>query len=260
MRGDGGRAAARLPGFAGSLGAVGTCWGCGEVTPGGTADDGPGGGRHVRARGAAAFRGGAVVYRRGARCFRVHGGSRERRGDRGGMPGAGRDPAGGRTGRGPAAFAVAGADLVPAGLAVSLLSGGGAADQPHHRTLQAALEWSYGLLDHAEQAMWRRVSVFAGSFDLDAAEAVCAGGRIAAGQAADLVDALVAKSILLREGQGRRRGIGCWTRSESSASLRYAAGAATQAPAAAPEPGTRHWPRGRRRSGRGGRVDRRAGR
>ena len=53
--------------------------------------------------------------------------------------------------------------------------------------------------------MWRRVSVFAGSFDLDAAEAVCAVGRIAAGQIADLIDALVAKSILLREGQGTAR-------------------------------------------------------
>ena len=86
-----------------------------------------------------------------------------------------------------------------------LLSGGGAADQPHHRTLQATLEWSYELLTDAEQAMWRRVSVFAGSFDLDAAEAVCAGSRIAAGQTADLVDALVAKSILLREGQDTAR-------------------------------------------------------
>jgi len=77
-----------------------------------------------------------------------------------------------------------------------LLSGGGPAGQPHHRTLQAALEWSYGLLTEAEQAMWHRVSVFAGSFDLDAAEAVCAGEGIAAGSVLDLVDGLVAKSIL----------------------------------------------------------------
>ena len=56
-----------------------------------------------------------------------------------------------------------------------LLSGGGPAGQPHHRTLQAALAWSYELLADGEQAMWRRVSVFAGSFDLDAAEAVCGG-------------------------------------------------------------------------------------
>ena len=86
-----------------------------------------------------------------------------------------------------------------------LLSGGSPAGQPQHRTLQAALEWSYELLTDGEQAMWRRVSVFAGSFDLDAAEAVCAVGRLAAGQIADLIDALVAKSILLREGQGTAR-------------------------------------------------------
>ena len=86
-----------------------------------------------------------------------------------------------------------------------LLSGGGPAGQPHHRTLQDALEWSYELLTDGEQAMWRRMSVFAGSFDLDAAEAVCAVGRVAAGQIADLVDALVAKSILLREGEGTAR-------------------------------------------------------
>jgi predicted ATPase len=82
-----------------------------------------------------------------------------------------------------------------------LLSGGGPADQPHHRTLQAAMEWSYGLLTEAEQAMWRRVSVFAGSFDLDAAEGVCPGEEIAPEAVLDLIDGLVAKSILSR-GQG----------------------------------------------------------
>ena len=87
----------------------------------------------------------------------------------------------------------------------SLLSGGGPAGQPHHRTLQAALEWSYGLLTEAEQSMWRRVSVFAGSFDLDAAEAVCAVGRVTAGEIVDLIDALVAKSILLRTGRRTAR-------------------------------------------------------
>src|SRR6266699_7302295 len=51
----------------------------------------------------------------------------------------------------------------------------------------------------------RRCSRGSRSFDLDAAEAVCAAGRVAAGQIADLVDALVAKSILLREGRGTAR-------------------------------------------------------
>jgi predicted ATPase len=91
------------------------------------------------------------------------------------------------------------------GARFQLLSCGSPVGQPHHRTLEAALEWSYELLTEAEQAMWRRVSVFAGSFDLDAAEAICAVGRLAAGQVADLIDALVAKSILLREGQGTAR-------------------------------------------------------
>jgi predicted ATPase/DNA-binding CsgD family transcriptional regulator len=95
--------------------------------------------------------------------------------------------------------------LARLGSRFQLLSGGGPADQPHHRTLQAALEWSYELLTDGEQAMWRRVSVFAGSFDLDAAEAVCAVGRVAAGEITDLIDALVAKSILLREGRGTAR-------------------------------------------------------
>jgi len=87
-----------------------------------------------------------------------------------------------------------------------LLSSGSAARLPQHRTLEAALEWSYGLLTGAEQAMWRRVSVFAGSFDLDAAEAVCAGGEITAEAVVDLVDTLVAKSVLSRvTGNGKAR-------------------------------------------------------
>ena len=87
-----------------------------------------------------------------------------------------------------------------------LLSGGGPAGQPHHRTLQAALEWSYALLTKAEQGMWRRVSVFAGSFDLDATEAVCTGDGIATEEIADLIDGLVSKSILSRtSGRGAAR-------------------------------------------------------
>ena len=83
-----------------------------------------------------------------------------------------------------------------------LLSAGDPAT-PRHGTLQAALRWSYDLLTASEQAMWRRSSVFTGSFDLDAAEAVCAGDGIAAEMVADLVDALVAKSVLVRRPGGR---------------------------------------------------------
>ena len=76
--------------------------------------------------------------------------------------------------------------------------------QPRHETLQAALGWSYDLLTDVEQMLWARCSVFNGSFDLDAAEAVCAGQGIAPGTVANLVDALVAKSILVRRPGGER--------------------------------------------------------
>ena len=82
-----------------------------------------------------------------------------------------------------------------------LLSAGDPAE-PRHRTLQDTLTWSYDLLSPHEQAMWQRASVFAGSFDLDAAESVCAGDGVATGAILDLVDQLVAKSILRRHPGG----------------------------------------------------------
>jgi non-specific serine/threonine protein kinase len=57
----------------------------------------------------------------------------------------------------------------------ALLTTGRQAALPHHRTLRAAVEWSYELLDAADQAAFARLAVFAGGFTLEAAEAVCAG-------------------------------------------------------------------------------------
>jgi predicted ATPase len=74
---------------------------------------------------------------------------------------------------------------------------------PRHGTLQAALTWSYDLLSDAERVLWARCSVFTGPFDLGAAEAVCGGDGVAADAIADLVDCLVAKSVLLRRPGGR---------------------------------------------------------
>ncbi|MFI7504424.1 ATP-binding protein [Streptomyces sp. NPDC049687] len=56
-----------------------------------------------------------------------------------------------------------------------LLTGGSPAVLPRHQTLRAAVDWSHDLCDEREQAVWARLSVLAGSFDLETAEAVCAG-------------------------------------------------------------------------------------
>jgi len=68
-----------------------------------------------------------------------------------------------------------------------------------HQTLRAALEWSYGLLDAGEQAVFRRLGVFAGSFDLDSAQRVVASNGIDQWAALDALGALVDKSLVVAE-------------------------------------------------------------
>lgn len=82
-----------------------------------------------------------------------------------------------------------------------LLRGGSHVVLPRHQTLRAVVDWSYELCSPAEQTLWARASVFAGGFDLDAAEAVCAGDGIAREEVLDLLTGLVDKSILIRENQ-----------------------------------------------------------
>ncbi|MFG3230626.1 ATP-binding protein [Streptomyces antibioticus] len=54
-----------------------------------------------------------------------------------------------------------------------LLTGGSPAVLPRHQTLRAAVDWSHELCDPGERLAWSRLSVLAGSFDLETAEAVC---------------------------------------------------------------------------------------
>ncbi|HEX6674263.1 MAG TPA: BTAD domain-containing putative transcriptional regulator [Actinomycetes bacterium] len=56
-----------------------------------------------------------------------------------------------------------------------LLAGAGRAQDPRQRTLRATVDWSFQLLEEADRRLFRRLSVFAGGWTVDAAEAVCGG-------------------------------------------------------------------------------------
>ncbi|MCE7007020.1 LuxR C-terminal-related transcriptional regulator [Kibdelosporangium philippinense] len=83
-----------------------------------------------------------------------------------------------------------------------LLVGGSRSAPPRHQTLRAAVDWSHALCSSGEQVLWARASVFAGGFDLDAAQAVCSGDGIDRDRVMDLVGGLVDKSILVRDLHG----------------------------------------------------------
>ncbi|RSM83180.1 LuxR family transcriptional regulator [Kibdelosporangium aridum] len=84
-----------------------------------------------------------------------------------------------------------------------LLVGGSCSRLPRHQTLRTTIDWSFELCTPEEQTLWAWASVFAGGFDLDAAEAVCGGG-VGRGQVFDLVTGLVDKSILTGADHGLR--------------------------------------------------------
>jgi non-specific serine/threonine protein kinase len=67
---------------------------------------------------------------------------------------------------------------------------------PRQRTLRAAIDWSYDLLTTAESQLLARASVFAGSFDVPAAESICTGGAVLKEHVVDLLSRLVDKSLL----------------------------------------------------------------
>ncbi|MGI8874914.1 MAG: helix-turn-helix transcriptional regulator [Egibacteraceae bacterium] len=87
----------------------------------------------------------------------------------------------------------------------SLLTRGSRSVLPRHRTLEAALDWSHSLLPGPERALLRRLSIFVGGFCLEGAEAVCAGGELEPGQVFDLLDRLVARSLVVAETAGGSR-------------------------------------------------------
>jgi predicted ATPase/DNA-binding CsgD family transcriptional regulator len=82
-----------------------------------------------------------------------------------------------------------------------LLTGGGRTALPRQRTLRAAMDWGHELLEEGERILFRRLSVFAGGFTLEAAEAVCAGEDLGEdlerSEVLDLLASLVDKSLVM---------------------------------------------------------------
>jgi len=83
-----------------------------------------------------------------------------------------------------------------------LLTGGSRTALPRQQTLQAVVDWSYELLFDAEQRVFERLSVFPGGCDLATAEAICADDTLAAADIADLIQALVDKSLVVAHHTG----------------------------------------------------------
>jgi predicted ATPase/class 3 adenylate cyclase len=83
-----------------------------------------------------------------------------------------------------------------------LLTGGSRTAMERQRTLQAMVDWSYSLLNTAEQLLLRRLSVFPETFDLAAAEAVCGFGEIEPIEVTELLGSLADKSLVVAEPAG----------------------------------------------------------
>ncbi len=86
-----------------------------------------------------------------------------------------------------------------------LLTQGNRTALPRHRTLWAAVEWSFELCTKPERLLWARASVFAGSFDLDAAEHVCGGDGLPGDDVREALAGLIDKSVLVVENDDVRR-------------------------------------------------------
>jgi predicted ATPase/DNA-binding CsgD family transcriptional regulator len=80
--------------------------------------------------------------------------------------------------------------------ALGLLRFGSRAAPLRHRSVRASIDWSHELLDEDERRLLRRLALFEADFTLEAAEAVCAFGGVAAGEIVYLLDRLVSQSLV----------------------------------------------------------------
>jgi predicted ATPase len=87
-----------------------------------------------------------------------------------------------------------------------LLTGGARTAVRRQQTLRASVDWSHALLTEPEQVLFRRLAVFMGGFDLEAAQAVGGGSDVERYQVLDQLTLLVDKSLVMAENtSGRTR-------------------------------------------------------
>jgi predicted ATPase len=84
----------------------------------------------------------------------------------------------------------------------AVLTGGRRGVVAHHQALRATIDWSYQLLTEPEQQLLARLSVFAAGCTLEAAETVCGGDGIDPNTVFELLDRLVARSLIVAEEHG----------------------------------------------------------
>jgi predicted ATPase/DNA-binding winged helix-turn-helix (wHTH) protein len=75
---------------------------------------------------------------------------------------------------------------------------------PRHRTMEAVVDWSYGLLSEDEQRFFRALGVFAGGFNVQAAATVAMGAATTDADAIDRLADLVAKSLIVADASGTK--------------------------------------------------------
>jgi predicted ATPase/class 3 adenylate cyclase/DNA-binding CsgD family transcriptional regulator/predicted negative regulator of RcsB-dependent stress response len=85
-----------------------------------------------------------------------------------------------------------------------LLTGGARRSVRRQQTLHASVDWSHALLTETERVLFRRLAVFLGGFDLEAAHAVAGEAGVERYQVLDQLTLLVDKSLLIAENRGGR--------------------------------------------------------
>ncbi len=85
-----------------------------------------------------------------------------------------------------------------------LLTGGSRTAVRRQQTLRASVDWSHALLTEPERVLFRRLAVFLGGFDIDAAQAVAGGAEVERYQVLDQLTLLVEKSLVVADESGSR--------------------------------------------------------